>query len=170
MDKELIITNKLIKNRIYTIKGVQVLLDDDLAELYDVEIRRLNEQVKRNIERFPRNFMFQLKSSEYDSLRSQFATLKSGRGKHRKYLPFAFTEQGVAMLSGVLRSETAIKVSIQIIGAFVAMRKFISKNAEIFSRLDSVEQKQLEYQIKTDDKFEKVFEIGYTFNKEAIIW
>jgi hypothetical protein len=148
---------KLIEDKIYSIRGFQVLLDDDLADLYGVEIRRLNEQVKRNIERFPRNFMFQLTSSEYDFLRSQIATLESGRGKHRKYNPFVFTEQGVAMLSGVLRSETAVKVSIQIINAFVVMRKFISKNTEMLYKLSSVEQRQFDFEIKTDKKFEIIF-------------
>ncbi len=97
--------------------------------------------------------MFQLTREEYESLRSQFATLKSGRGKHRKYLPYAFTEQGVAMLSAVLRSKTAVKVSIKIMKAFVAMRKFIIKNAEIFARLEKVEYRLIEH----DKKFEALF-------------
>ncbi|MEA3305830.1 MAG: ORF6N domain-containing protein [Candidatus Omnitrophota bacterium] len=111
------------------------MLDSDLAKFYGVETKRLNEQVKRNIERFPLKFMFQLTKYEFDEwmlqfatsgnfLRSQFATLKSARGKHRKHLPYVFTEQGVAMLAGVLKSERAVKVSIQIINAFVAMRRF----------------------------------------------
>ncbi|MEW6551096.1 MAG: ORF6N domain-containing protein, partial [Campylobacterota bacterium] len=126
---------ELISNKIYTIRGLQVMLDRDLAELYQVEVKRLNEQVKRNIERFPQSFRFQLTQDEYEhlmskfdtssskeSLRSHFATLENGRGKHRKYLPYVFTEQGVSMLSAVLRSDIAIKVSIQIIEAFVNMR------------------------------------------------
>ena len=145
------------------------MLDSDLARLYDVQTKVLNQAVKRNIGRFPENFMFQLIEGEVENLRSQNATsttsglrsqivtLKNKRGTHRKYLPYVFTEQGVAMLSGVLRSDTAIQVSIQIINSFIAMRKFISKNAEIFRRLDGVEGKQLEYQIKTDKKFEQVF-------------
>ncbi|MBT6774899.1 ORF6N domain-containing protein [Candidatus Woesearchaeota archaeon] len=154
MDKE-IVPNDLIKNKIYTIRGLQVMLDFDLAELYNVEIKRLNEQVKRNIGRFPDNFMFQLTFSEYNSLRSQFATLESRRGEHRKYLPFAFTEQGVAMLSGVLRSSTAVNVSIQIMNTFVAMRKFLLTNAQLFQRIDQTEQKLLEH----DHKFEQVFSL-----------
>jgi len=130
------------------------MLDRDLEEIYGVENKRLNEQVKRNIERFPEQFRFQLTQEEFerlksqivtptnDSLRSQIATLETGRGKHRKYLPYVFTEQGVSMLSAVLRSETAIKVSIQIMDAFVGMRKFIANNAAIFQRLDNIEQKQ----------------------------
>jgi phage regulator Rha-like protein len=157
--------NTGIQSRIHTIRGVQVMLDNDLAQLYGVEAKRLNEQVKRNIERFPNEFMFQLTSEEYsffrsqnatldidDALTSQIVTLENGRGKHRKYLPYAFTEQGVAMLSAVLRSETAVKMSIQIINAFVAMRRFIALNAQIFQRLDTLELKQSD----TDKKMEMV--------------
>jgi hypothetical protein len=145
------------------------MLDSDLAEFYGVETRRLNEQVKRNIDRFPQEFMFQLTKDEYEilisqfaitrghSLRSQNATLESGKGKHRKYLPYVFTEQGVAMLSGVLKSETAVKMSIQIISAFVAMRKFIINNAQLFQRIDTVEKRQLKYEMATDERFENVF-------------
>lgn len=115
-----------LKNRIHVIRGQQVMLDKDLAELYGVEVKRLNEAVKRNIERFPEDFMFQLTVSEYDSLRSQIATLKTGRGEHSKYLPYVFTEQGVAMLSSVLRSKTAIEVNIRIMRAFVAIRKYLA--------------------------------------------
>jgi hypothetical protein len=140
----------IIQNKIYTIRNVQVMLDSDLAELYLVKIKVLNQAVKRNIERFPREFMFQLSKEEFENLKSQFVT--SSWGGKRK-LPYAFTEQGVAMLSGVLRSETAVKVSIQIINAFVAMRRFIASNAQIFQRLGTVEKKQLEY----DMKFEEIF-------------
>ncbi len=143
------------------------MLDSDLAELYNVPIKVLNQAVKRNIERFPNNFMFQLNEEEFNSLRSQNNILDSRNLKSqivtsswggKRKLPYVFTEQGVAMLSGVLRSEIAIKVSIQIINAFVTMRKFILKNAELFSRLDYVERKQLEFEIKTDKSFEKVFD------------
>jgi len=153
------IDNELIQSKIFTIRDLPVMLDSDLAKMYGVENKRLNEQVKRNIERFPEKFCFQLAEKElqslilHDSLRSQFATLKSGRGKHRKYLPYAFSEQGVSMLSAVLRSDTAIKVSIQIMDAFVNMRKFIANNAGIFQRLDKVEIKQSE----ADQKFEQIF-------------
>ncbi len=148
------LTTETIKSRIYLLRGLQVMLDEDLAILYNVETRRLNEQVRRNIERFPQEFMFQLTEFEYHSLRSQIAILDKGRGTHRKYLPYAFTEQGIAMLSGVLKSDTAIKVSIQIMNAFVAMRKFIASNTQLFQRLDSVEKKQIVY----DQKFELVFD------------
>ena len=155
-----------IQNLIYTMRDVQVMLDSDLAELYNVKTGRINEQVKRNVTRFPKEFMFQLTKDEYDtlmsqiaistndSLRSQNATLEKGRGEHRKYMPYVFTEQGVAMLSSILRSETAVKVSIQIIDAFVGMRKFISQNAGIFQRLENVELKQLE----ADKNFKKLFD------------
>ena len=161
-----IINSNELQSKIFTIRGLQVMFDSDLSELYGVENKRLNEQVKRNIERFPEQFRFQLTQEEFEnlklqiptsnnaSLRSQFATLETGRGKHRKYLPYVFTEQGVSMLSAVLRSETAIKVSIQIMDAFVGMRKFIAGNAAIFQRLDSIEQKQY----ITDTKLDKVFE------------
>src|SRR3989338_9389219 len=151
-ENELIIPEELVKSKIFTIRDVQVMLDSDLALLYNVETKQLNRAVKRNKDRFPINFCFQLNEVEYDilmskivtlreeSLRFQNGTLNTERGKHRKYLPFVFTEQGVAMLSGVLRSDTAINVSIQIINAFVAMRKFISKNAQLFTRLDVVER------------------------------
>ena len=114
-----------IRSRIHTIRGKQVMLDKDLAELYGVEVKRLNEAVKRNIERFPEDFMFQLNKDEYEFLRSQIATIKSGRGEHAKYLPFVFTEQGVAMLSGVLRSPIAVEVNIRIMRTFVAVRQYL---------------------------------------------
>ena len=98
-----------INNKIHTIRGVQVMLDSDLAELYDVPVKRLNEQVRRNSERFPEHFMFQLSVNEYFSLRSHFATLNPNRGQHRKYIPFAFTESGVAMLSAVLKSKKQLR-------------------------------------------------------------
>jgi len=145
-----------IQSKIYTIRGVQVMLDSDLAEFYRVETRRLNEQVKRNIERFPEEFMFRLTYKEYENLISQIAISSEKHGGRRK-LPYVFTEQGVAMLSGVLKSNTAVKMSIQIISAFVAMRKFIINNAQIFQRIDIVEKKQLKHEMETDEKFEKVF-------------
>jgi len=144
----------IIRDRIYSIRGYQVMLDSDLAELYGVETKYLNRVMKRNSERFPLSFCFQLSEIEVNSLRCQFVTIKNeGRGHHRKYLPYVFTQEGVAMLSAVLRSETAVKISIMIIEAFVAMRKFVQVNGQIFQRLDRVEVKLLE----NDQKFEKVF-------------
>ncbi len=129
---------------------MQVMSDSDLAELYQVETKVLNQAVKRNLERFPERFMFQLTEEEFEILRSQLVTSKKHGG--RRYLPFVFTEQGVAMLATVLRSKIAIQASIQIMDAFVQMRKFLTLNAEIFNRLETVEQKQ----IKTDKKVSKV--------------
>lgn len=111
-----------IQNRIYEVRGHRVMLDRDLAELYEVETKRITEAVKRNYWRFPLNFMFQLTDLESNALRSQIATLKPGRGQHSKYLPYAFTEHGVAMLSGVLNSEKAIQMNLAIIRAFIEMR------------------------------------------------
>ena len=128
------------------------MLDRDLAELYQVEVKALNQAVKRNIARFPVEFMFQLNNEDAMALRSQIVTLERGKGKHQKYLPYAFTEQVVAMLSAILRSDTAVKMSIQIIHAFVSMRKFIASNAQIFHRLDTLELKQS----GTDKKIEQV--------------
>lgn len=143
-----------IKKKIYTLRGRQVILDSDVAEKYGVETKKLNQAVKRNIERFPEQFCFQLTENEYESLRSQIVTLKiQGRGQHRKYLPYAFTEQGVAMLSAVLHSNKAIQVSVKIINAFIEMRKFLINNAQVFERLTNVEYKLLEH----DKKFEEVF-------------
>jgi len=160
MSKEIVVSQMHIENRIFTVRGIQVMLDSDLAEMYQVETKRLNEQVKRNLERFPGDFMFQITESELEILRSQNATLrsqfvisKSSHGKHRKYLPFVFTEQGIAGLSGVLKSEMSAKVHVAIMRAFVAMRKIIQDNRLVYSRLDKMEQKQLE----TDQKFDKVF-------------
>lgn len=152
MEKEVLIYEKDIHKKIHIIRGVQVMLDSDLAQLYSVKVKRLNEQVKRNLERFPERFMFQITQQEGESLRSQIATSNTQKGG-RRYLPHVFTEQGVAMLSTVLRSKESIKTSIQIIDAFVAMRKFINRNINILNRLEQVEQKQL----INDIKFEKIF-------------
>ena len=138
--QQLSVENK-VESLIRVIRGQQVMLDRDLAELYGVETRRLNEQVKRNIERFPEDFMFQLTSNEFDNLKSQIAI--SSWGGVRK-LPYAFTEQGVAMLSGVLKSSTAVEANIRIMRAFVSMRHFMVNNAAIFQRLETIEFNQLE--------------------------
>ena len=118
-----------IKNLIYTIREKQVMLDSDVAMLYHYETKKINQAVKRNIERFPKKFCFQLTEEELQLLRSQIVTLnKKGRGQHKKYLPYVFTEQGIAMLSGLLKNEIAVKVSINIMDAFVEMRKFLLSN------------------------------------------
>lgn len=162
MSKELAVSQQYIENKIFFIRGIQVMLDSALAEMYNIPTNRLNEQVKRNMERFPADFMFQLTNDEWadlqsqnatKSLSSQNATLKDKRGKHRKYLPYVFSEQGVAGLSGVLKSETAAKVHVAIMRAFVAMRKLFRENLWLNYRLEKIEFKQLE----TDQKFEQVF-------------
>ena len=130
-----------IRARIFTIRGVQVMLDRDLAALYGVEVKQLNRQVKRNAERFPDDFMFQL--SREECLRCQFGTLNGGRGQHLKYFPYVFTENGVAMLSSVLRSPGAIAANIQIMRAFNAMRKALAEIAPVLSRLAETERRQL---------------------------
>lgn len=141
-----------IESLIYLIRDEQVMLDSDLAKLYGVEIKALNQAVKRNIQRFPADFMFQLTKEE--CLRSQIVTLNEGRGQHRKYLPYAFTENGVAMLSSVLRSERAIEVNIRIMRAFTMMRNLIKKHGSLFQRLDRLEMKQL----KTDEKVDSILD------------
>lgn len=194
------VTAQTIESKIFTIRNVQVMLDKDLAELYGVETKRINEQVKRNSERFPEQFCFQLIKEEVEILRSQIATLNNENqilrsqivisksenadlksqnatsssqnwGGTRK-LPYAFTEQGVAMLASILKSETAVKVSIQIMNAFVQMRHFLAANGSLFARLDSVEKRQIETEeklnrnlLRIDEKldineknFEKVFD------------
>jgi len=131
-----------ISRRILTIRGRRVMLDTDLAELYGVTTGALNQAIKRNAERFPKDFMFRLSREEADSLRSQFVILKeAGRGKHRKYLPFAFTEQGVSMLSGVLNSPRAIQVNIAIMRAFVRMRQMLVSHEELARKVDALEKK-----------------------------
>lgn len=143
-----------IQSRIFTLRGQQIMLDRDLAMLYGVENRRLNEQVKRNIERFPAHFRFQLTQIERDELVANCDRFESL--KHSTALPYAFTEQGVSMLSAVLRSETAIQVSIQIMDAFVGMRRWIADNAAIFHRLDAVEQRQRITDTRLDEVFEAI--------------
>jgi len=138
-DKSLIPIER-IEELILLIRGHKVMLDSDLAELYGVTTKRLNEQVRRNLSRFPEDFMFKLTESEAHLLRSQFATSKGGRGG-RRYLPYAFTEQGVAMLSSVLNSGRAIKVNIEIMRAFVRLRQILASNKELAKRLDDLEKK-----------------------------
>jgi phage regulator Rha-like protein len=150
------IVSRQIQNRICIVRDLQVMTDMDLAELYQVETKVLNQAVKRNIERFPKEFMFQLSREEAEILWSQSVTSSSGHGG-RRYLPFVFTEQGVAMLSAVLRSEVAVKISIQIMQAFVQMRKFLINNAQVFGRLDRLETKQLKHIAESDEKFNRIF-------------
>ena len=171
-----------IEDRIFTIRGVQVMIDRDLADFYGVKTKRLNEQVKRNIERFPEHYMFQLSKEEqvyYDSLRSQIVTLKNNekpsrsqiatlknlksqnttsnlRGTNTKYNSYAFTEQGVSMLASVLKSETAVQTSIKIIDAFVAMRHFMQKNAKLFVEIDNIKQHLIQTDVHLNENDKKI--------------
>lgn len=141
-----------IQRQIYRIRGQKVMIDSDLAELYDVSTKSLNQQVRRNKARFPPDFMFQLTPKEMESLRSQFVTSNEEEGRGgRRYLPLAFTEQGIAMLSGVLRSERAVQVNIAIMRAFVRLRRWMVSHREMSRRLDELEERY-------DDQFKAVFQ------------
>ncbi|MBK5275092.1 MAG: ORF6N domain-containing protein [Desulfuromonadales bacterium] len=144
-----------IESRIYTIRSVQVMLDRDLAELYEVETRALKQAVKRNPARFPSDFMFELTENEVDSLVSQSVIPSKKQLGGAK--PFVFTEQGVSSLSAVLTSKRAVEINIAIMRAFVKMRQFLANNADLFMRLESIEKRQLLHEIKVDEKFEQLF-------------
>ena len=151
-----IVNSEEIKNLIYTIRGKQVMLDSDVAMLYHYETKNVNKAMKRNIERFPEDFCFQLTKEELKKMWFQFGTTSENNNfKYRseKYLPYVYTEQGISMLAGVLKNDIAIQVSISIIRAFIEMRKFISSNAQVFERLTNIEYKLLDY----DKKFDEIF-------------
>ena len=148
-----------IQSKIALIRDQQVLLDRDLARFYGVEVSQMNRQVKRNIERFPEDFMFQLTKAENEALKCQYGISKQRGGDRR--LPYAFTEQGVAMLSGLLRSEVAIAANIMIMRAFVTMRRFLTMNAQIYQRLDRIEGQQLmdnQWRAETESKIETILD------------
>jgi len=167
MEKQIsILEENSIRSKIHVIRGQQVMLDRDLAELYLVETKALNQAVKRNIERFPETFMFQLNNTEFENWRSHFVTSNSDKMGLRRP-PYAFTEQGVAMLSAVLKSDTAVKVSIQIMNAFVSMRHFLQNNAEIFVELKTMRQHQIDTDIhlnETDKKVDELFSLMDKYN------
>lgn len=151
-----------IQIKIREIRGLKVILDFDVAELYGTETKRVKEAVRRNINRFPPDFMFELTKEEYDSLRTQFASLEKGKGKHSKYTPFAFTEQGVAMLSSVLNSEKAIEVNISIVRAFVFIRQYALSHNDLTLKLKELESKY-------SQQFADVFEaINYLLKKDEL--
>ena len=174
-DGDIKIAEEIIINKIYKIRGKQVMLSPDLAELYSVETKVLNQQVRRNIGKFPERYMFQLTKDEYDRLRSQNVTLK--RGQHVKYLPFAFTEHGILMLSSVLRSQRAEKVNILIVDTFVRLREILFLNKDIAHQLEIVQShldehdnqiavifeylKQLEQSKQEEADFQKRKRIGF---------
>ncbi len=155
-----------IQNKIYEIRGLRVMLDKDLAAIYEVETKVLNQAVKRNIKRFPTDFMFQLTKDEYEtlrfqieppelnSLRSQIVTLKAGRGQHAKFMPYAFTEQGVAMLSGVLNSDKAIDMHIAIMRAFVAVRNVLSKQNDLKEQMKEIKERLGEHDVQLNQIYD----------------
>ncbi len=147
--------DETIKTKIYTIRGLQVMLDRDLAELYGVETKVFNQAVKRNEDRFPSDFRFQLTAIEKNELVTNCDRLNSL--KHSTVNPYVFTEQGVSMLSAVLRSDIAVEISVKIMRAFVKMRQVIASNSELFSKIKQIEKRQITYELKSDDKFEKIF-------------
>ena len=130
-----------IQQKIFEIRGQKVIMDFDLAALYQVETKVLNQAVKRNIDRFPEDFMFRITREEYNSLRSQIVTLENGKGKYSKYNPYVFTEHGVTMLASILKSDTAVKMNIAIIRAFIALRKFVIQYKDILEQLDGLKEK-----------------------------
>ena len=159
-----------IRDHVYMLRGEQVMIDSDLADIYGYELKAMNQQVRRNIDRFPEDFMFQMTRDEVDLVKSQFVTSRentffSGQGGGRRKLPYAFTEQGIYMLATVLKGELATKQSIFIMRAFKEMRHFIANNALMFEKINSIELKQLEYQKDADEKFGRIFE--YMANHEA---
>ena len=141
---------EFIENKIYFIHNKKVMLDNDLVELYGVSTKRLNEQVRRNIERFPEDFMFVLAKEEADSLRSQIATLKKGRGQHSKYLPYAFTEHGAIMAATILNSPRAVEMSIFVVRAFVKLREMLISHKDLKQKIEEMEKKY-------DSQFKIVF-------------
>ncbi|OYU97057.1 MAG: DNA-binding protein [Bacteroidetes bacterium B1(2017)] len=152
----------LVSSKIFEVRGQKVMLDFDLAILYGTETKRLKEAVRRNIERFPSDFMFVLTSNEYQVLRTQFASLELGKGKFSKYLPFAFTEQGVAMLSSVINSSQAIQMNIQIVRIIVFMRQYALNHADLLNRLENLESNQ-------NKLFKDIFEaISYLMEKDKL--
>lgn len=147
-------SNEEIKNLIYIVRGKQVMLDSDVARLFGYQTKDLNRNVKNNIERFPEYYCFQLTEEEYKSLRCKNFTLnKNGRGQHRKYMPYVFTEHGITMLAGLLKSYIAVNISIKIVNTFIEMRKFLIQNGQVFDRISTLEYKQLE----NEKNFDKIF-------------
>ena len=153
---------EIIQQKIYEVRGQKVMLDFDLAALYEVETKRLKEAVRRNINRFPSDFMFELTRDEYNFLRTQFASLENGKGKFSKFNPFAFTEHGVTMLSSILHSEKAIEINISIVRAFVYIRQYALSHHDLTSQLKELE-------VKYDKQFDDVFEaINYLLKKDTL--
>lgn len=161
-----------IRNMIYTIRGKQVMLDSDVAMLYHYETKNVNKAMKRNIDRFPKDFCFQLEENEIENLRFQIGTSSLEKENYggRRYLPYVYTEQGIAMLSGLLKNEIAIQVSINIMRAFIEMRKFILNNGKVFERLVNIEYKMLEHDKKFDEVFDELQKNKETEFKQQIFF
>lgn len=147
-----------IQNKIYNIRGFQVMLDSDLAQLYGVETKHINQAVRNNPNKFPDDFYFEASNDEENSLRSNFLTLKNSRGVHSKYSPKLFTEQGVYMLATVLKSKVATDITVKIIRTFANMRSLIKANDFYIHQLKELEKRQLSYEIKSDEKFDRIFD------------
>ncbi len=148
----------IIQSKIYEIRGLKVMLDYDLAGLYGVETKVLNQSIKRNAERFPDDFMFRLNKKEWDFLRSQIVTLESGRGRYPKYLPAAFTEHGVTMAANLLKSEKAIRMSIAIVRAFITLKQIALQNNDLASRLEVLRQELYERIVEHDTQLAAIYE------------
>ena len=156
MENSMIISEVAIQNKIYTIRGMQVMLDRDLAALYGVETKRINEAVKNNPDKFPDDFMFELSDDEFADLRSKISTSSWGG---TRYAPKAFTEQGVYMLATIIKSKVATDTTIAIMRTFTSMKHFLSQNASLFAKIEQVEQRQITYEIQTNQKIDKIFQV-----------
>ena len=150
--------NENIEKRIFVVRGMQVMLDSDVAELFEMEVRRINEQMKRNIERFPEDFCFQLNSSEFNNLRSQNAIFEKAV-EGRKYLPYVYTEQGIMALSGAIKNDFAVEMSIKIVRTFISMRKFILENGDVLLKLAQLQNRQINFEIETNKRFDEVLKM-----------
>jgi len=156
MNELTIIDEDNIKDKIFNIRGLSVMLDKDLAELYNIETKTFNQSIRRNIKRFPEDFRFQLNDNEKNELVTNCYQLQNL--KHSYINPHVFTEQGVSMLSAILKSDIAINRSVQIMRAFVNMKQFISSNNDLFKKIETIEKRQIGYEIKSDEKFDKLFD------------
>ena len=165
--RKLSVRPQLIEQRIYLIRAQKVMLSTHLAELYDVEPRTLMQAVKRKAERFPPDFMFQLSQEEFKSLRSQIVILEEGRGRHPKYRPYAFTEQGVAMLSSVLNSERAVQVNIAIMRTFVQLRQMLAEHKDLARKIKALERGQAEHDAKINVIFDAIRKLMEPPNKRT---
>ena len=166
MSNELIVSPEVIKAHIYELRGRRIMVDSDLAQLYGVETKNLKRAVRMNIERFPEDFMFELTKEEYDFLRCNFFTLKSGRGQHSKYLPYAFTQEGIAMLSGLLRTPIAIQVNINIMRAFFQMQQALLVISDTNLQLEQIRSELKQLRIDMDETLHDQNDINEMLSKE----